>query len=34
MGDHLVHAYNSLDLEEVWLVVERDIPKLIEKLDP
>ncbi len=26
MRDHLIHAYDAVDLEEVWRVVTRDLP--------
>ncbi len=32
MRDRLIHAYNHVDLEEVWRAVHRDVPQLIAKL--
>ena len=32
MRDKLVHAYDEVDLEEVWGTVKRDIPELIEQV--
>lgn len=29
MRDVLIHAYDTVDLEEVWRMVEKDIPTLI-----
>ena len=37
MRDILIHAYNKVDLEEVWNTIKQDIPMLIpilEKLVP
>lgn len=34
MRDRLIHDYNNVDLEEVWRTVQRDIPELLEALDP
>lgn len=31
--DRLIHAYDAVDLEEVWMMVTRDIPELIERLE-
>jgi uncharacterized protein with HEPN domain len=28
MRDHLIHRYDSVDLEEVWQTVQRDLPAL------
>ncbi|MFQ5805894.1 MAG: DUF86 domain-containing protein [Phycisphaerae bacterium] len=33
MRDKLIHAYDEVDLDEVWKTVERDIPDLITKID-
>ena len=33
MRDHLVHAYDAVDLDEVWITLERDVPALIEWLE-
>lgn len=34
MRDVLIHAYDHVDLEEVWKTVERDIPRLIALIEP
>ncbi len=34
MRDHLVHAYDAVDLEEVWRVVTRDLPLLLDQITP
>lgn len=34
MRDKLIHAYDEVDLEEVWNTVDRDIPQLIVNLEP
>ncbi|MEE9293797.1 MAG: DUF86 domain-containing protein [Phycisphaerae bacterium] len=34
MRDKLIHAYDEVDLEEVWRTVEHDIPELIEQIGP
>jgi uncharacterized protein with HEPN domain len=33
MRDHLVHAYDAVDLDEVWTTLERDVPALIDWLE-
>lgn len=33
MRDKLIHAYDEVDLDEVWRTVERDIPTLISSTD-
>ncbi len=32
MRDHLVHGYDAIDLDEVWNVLKRDLPDLLEKI--
>jgi len=34
MRDKLIHAYDAVDVEEVWKTVRADIPTLIEFLTP
>jgi len=34
MRDHLIHAYDAVDLEEVWKVVQRDLPELLAQIEP
>lgn len=33
MRDHLVHAYDAVDLDEVWNTLTHDVPKLITWLE-
>ena len=32
MRDHLIHAYDTVDWEEVWHTTQRDIPELLKDL--
>lgn len=32
MRDVLIHEYDTVDVEEVWQTVEKDIPELIKKI--
>jgi len=34
MRDHLVHAYDLVDWDEVWKTATKDIPDLLEKIEP
>lgn len=34
MRDKLIHEYNDVDLDEVWNVAEKDVPHLIQWLEP
>jgi uncharacterized protein with HEPN domain len=34
MRDRLIHGYDVVDLDEVWLVLEKDLPELLKQLDP
>lgn len=34
MRNHLIHAYDAVDLEEVWKVVQRDLPELLAQIEP
>lgn len=34
MRDVLIHAYDTVDLEEVWRTVTNDIPSLVTSLTP
>jgi len=34
MRDKLIHAYDAVDLDEVWKTVSIDIPNLITTLEP
>jgi uncharacterized protein with HEPN domain len=34
MRDHLIHAYDAVDWEEVWRTVTRDVPGLLAKIEP
>ena len=33
MRDHLVHAYDLVDWDEVWATATRDVPGLLEKIE-
>lgn len=33
MRDRLIHDYNNVDLEEVWRTADRDVPKLLGKIE-
>jgi uncharacterized protein with HEPN domain len=33
MRDHLVHAYDLVDWDEVWKTAARDIPSLLESIE-
>jgi uncharacterized protein with HEPN domain len=34
MRDHLIHAYDTVDWEEVWKTASLDLPDLLAKLEP
>ncbi len=34
MRDRLIHAYDAVDLDEVWRTVNRDVPALLSALEP
>lgn len=34
MRDHLIHGYDTVDLDEVWNTVSRDIPDVLTRLTP
>lgn len=34
MRDRPIHAYDAVDLDEVWRTVEKDIPGLLAMLEP
>lgn len=34
MRDQLIHAYDAVDLDEVWRTVDRDIPELLVYVEP
>ncbi len=34
MRDRVIHDYNNVDLDEVWITVTRDIPALLDELEP
>jgi uncharacterized protein with HEPN domain len=34
MRDKLIHAYDEVDLDEVWKTVTADVPPLIARLEP
>lgn len=33
MRDHLIHAYDLVDWDEVWKTATKDIPALLEKIE-
>jgi len=34
MRDHLIHGYDTVDLDEVWNTVRQDIPEVLNKITP
>ncbi len=34
MRDHLIHAYDTVDLDEVWKTAASDMPDLLAKIEP
>jgi uncharacterized protein with HEPN domain len=34
MRDKLIHGYDIVDLEEVWNTANRDVPDLLQWLEP
>jgi len=34
MRDKLIHAYDTVDFDEVWKTVDTDVPTLISLLEP
>ena len=32
MRDHLIHAYDLVDWDEVWKTATRDVPGLLEEI--
>jgi len=34
MRDKLIHAYDEVDLDEVWRTIQRDVPELVRALGP
>jgi len=34
MRDHLIHAYDAVDLEEVWKTASVDVPGLLAQIEP
>lgn len=34
MRDHLIHGYDAVDLDEVWMTASRDIPEVLTKITP
>ncbi len=33
MRDHLVHAYDLVDWDEVWATATRDVPDMLKKIE-
>jgi uncharacterized protein with HEPN domain len=34
MRDHLIHGYDVVDLDEVWITATRDVPEALVKIEP
>ncbi len=34
MRDHLIHAYDMVDWDEVWNTANRDVPDLLDRIEP
>jgi uncharacterized protein with HEPN domain len=34
LRDHLIHAYDTVDLDEVWKTATRDVPELLAAIEP
>ena len=34
MRDILIHSYDTVDLETVWVIVKRELPPLLIQLEP
>lgn len=34
MRDNLIHAYDAVDLDEVWKTATCDVPDLLDKIEP
>jgi uncharacterized protein with HEPN domain len=34
MRDHLIHAYDAVDLDEIWKTATHDVPDLLAKVEP
>lgn len=34
MRDHLIHAYDTVDWDEVWKTLTSDVPDLLTKIEP
>lgn len=34
MRDHLIHAYDTVDWDEVWKTATSDVPDLLAKMEP
>ncbi|MCT4363868.1 MULTISPECIES: DUF86 domain-containing protein [Synechococcaceae] len=34
MRDVLIHAYDRVDLEEVWITLSEQLPALLEQIEP
>lgn len=33
MRDHLIHAYDAVDWDEVWKTITRDVPDLLAQIE-
>ena len=34
MRDHLIHAYDAVDLDEIWKTATSDVPDLLARIEP
>ena len=34
MRDVLIHAYDRVDLEEVWITLSKQLPALLSQIEP
>lgn len=34
MRDILIHAYDTVDIDEVWKTATKDVPELLSKIQP
>lgn len=34
MRDHLIHGYDAVDIDEVWVTIAHDIPDMVLKIIP
>lgn len=34
MRDHLIHAYDAVDVDEVWKTATQDVPDMLARIEP